>query len=75
MKELTILFPHQLYYPHPALEKKRGVVLVEEALFFTQYHFHKQKLILHRASLRAFQELLEKKGFSAILLQLKDHTN
>lgn len=64
MKELTILFPHQLYYPHPALEKKRGVVLVEEALFFTQYHFHKQKLILHRASLRAFQELLEKKGFS-----------
>jgi len=64
MKELTILFPHQLYFPHPALEINRPVLLIEEALFFTQFHFHKQKLILHRASLRAFQELLEKKGFT-----------
>lgn len=72
MKELTIIFPHQLHFPHPALEIKRPVVLIEEALFFTQYHFHKQKLILHRASLRAFQEMLEKKGFSVSYIAATD---
>jgi deoxyribodipyrimidine photolyase-related protein len=59
----TLLFPHQLHRSHPALNEKRTVCLVEESLFFSQYPFHKQKLVFHRASMKAYQEELEKKAF------------
>ncbi|MFM7511576.1 MAG: cryptochrome/photolyase family protein [Bacteroidota bacterium] len=75
MREITILFPHQLHYPHPVLEKNRPVFLIEESLFFSQFHFHKQKLVLHRASLKSFQELLEKKGFTVVYIAATDATH
>ena len=60
--EAVIIFPHQLFQQHPALKKERKIFLVEEALFFNQYNFHKQKLVLHRASMQFyFQWLIEKK--------------
>ena len=34
MKEILIIYPHQLFKKHPGLNKKRPVVLVEESLFF-----------------------------------------
>jgi len=37
MKEITIVFPHQLFEMHPACSKTRPVYLVEEYLFFNQY--------------------------------------
>ena len=57
MKEITIIFPHQLYKKHPAIKSGRTVYLVEESLFFNQYNFHQQKIILHRLlqSLRQIQ--------------------
>ena len=62
--EYLLLFPHQLYREHPALQAGRPVAVLEEPLFFTQFHFHQQKLVLHRASMRAYQQLLEKQGFA-----------
>jgi deoxyribodipyrimidine photolyase-related protein len=35
-----------------------AAVMVEEFLFFKQYAFHKQKLALHRASMRAYRQKL-----------------
>ncbi len=58
MQSVTIIFPHQLFKQHPALAPNRAVYLVEEGLFFTQYRFHQQKLILHRASMKAYQDYL-----------------
>ena len=52
--EVLLLFPNQLYREHPALQPARPVALLEEGLFFTQFHFHQQKLVLHRASMRAY---------------------
>lgn len=60
---LTLIFPHQLFRNHPALDKTRTVVLVEEFLFFRQYNFHKQKLCFHRASMQFYREWLEQQGF------------
>ncbi len=60
MKSATIIFPHQLYSANPATEKGRIVFLVEEYLYFRQYKFHKQKLVLHRASMKRYEELLNK---------------
>lgn len=62
MQEATLVFPHQLYDPHPAIGAGRPVLLVEEWLFFRQYRFHRQKLVLHRASLRAYADRLRGDG-------------
>jgi deoxyribodipyrimidine photolyase-related protein len=61
--ECTLVFPHQLFRSHPAVKPGRDVVLVEEWLFFRQYRFHQQKIILHRASMQAFRDRLENAGF------------
>lgn len=62
--QVTLIFPHQLFKEHPAIKKGQVIYLIEEELFFTQYKFHKQKLLLHRASMRAYQEQLEQQGYS-----------
>lgn len=72
MNEITLVFPHQLFRNHPALEKKRPVYLVEEWLFFSQYHFHKQKLILHRASMKYYSTYLQEKGFTIQYIESTD---
>ncbi len=61
MKSATIIFPHQLYATNSAIAKGHKVFLVEEYLYFRQYKFHKQKLVLHRASMKQYEELLKKK--------------
>lgn len=48
-----ILFPHQLFDGNALLARGGDAYLVEDALFFRQYPFHKHKLILHRASMKA----------------------
>lgn len=64
MQSATLIFPHQLFKTHPALVPGEPVFLLEEFLFFKLYPFHKKKLILHRASMKAYQQSLEQKGFT-----------
>ncbi len=66
--QATLIFPHQLFQEHPALHPGRSVVMVEEYLFFRQYLFHKQKILLHRASMRYYAEQLQAKGYEVIYL-------
>jgi deoxyribodipyrimidine photolyase-related protein len=61
---VTIIFPHQLFQNHPALQKGRVIYLAEEWLFFRQYNFHKQKLVLHRASMRFYENWLQQNEFT-----------
>jgi deoxyribodipyrimidine photolyase-related protein len=63
MNQATLIFPHQLWLEHPGLRPDRMLVLVEDPLFFTQYAFHIKKRIFHRASMRAYEELLRGKGY------------
>lgn len=60
---VCIIFPHQLFKNHPALSADRKILLVEEWLFFRQYRFHKQKIMLHRASMKQYQQELVLQGF------------
>ena len=64
MKKLiaAIVYPHQLWDKHPALSAASIVLLVEDPLFFTQYRFHAQKLVLHRASMTEFAQQCERLG-------------
>jgi deoxyribodipyrimidine photolyase-related protein len=59
----SIVFPHQLFREHPALSQGRIVYLVEEWLFFHQYRFHQQKLLLHRATMRMYADYLTEQGY------------
>lgn len=62
MSAVVLIFPHQLFKDHPCLDKASDVYLVEEFLYFRQYNFHVKKLVLHRAGMKYYQELLEKTG-------------
>ena len=66
MKSITLIFPHQLFEANPALSKDRPVALVEEFLFFKHYTFHKQKLCLHRATMRAYEAFLRAEGYTIL---------
>ena len=59
----SLIFPHQLYQDIPHLQKDRKIYLVEENLYFQQYNFHQKKLVLHRASMKFYEQFLIKKGF------------
>ena len=57
MKTL-ILYPNQLFKNIENLKDKK-VLLIEEPLFFSQYNFHIQKLVLHRASMKFYETYLK----------------
>ncbi len=68
-----LVFPNQLFSRHPGLKRNpRKVVFIEDSLFFGDSHypakFHKQKLWLHRASMKRQQALLADQGFDTIYL-------
>ena len=64
MFTVRLVFPHQLFLEHLEAEKGTEFVLVEDDLFFRQYDFHAQKLILHRASMRRFAARLHDAGYA-----------
>ena len=69
MKEAAIIFPHQLFKNHPAIKKGREIYLVEEWLYFNQFNFHQKKLMLHRASMKAYEAYLVKNGFEVVYVE------
>ncbi len=75
MKSTLILYPHQLY-PVEFLPEVDTVFLVEDPLYFgvdSEYplRMHKQKLILHRASMRRYvQEVLWPAGYKVEYIEL-----
>ncbi len=71
MPAITLVFPHQLFEHHPAVARGRPVLLLEDDLFFTHYRFHQQKLLLHRASLKAYQAHLTSSGFDVRYLEVE----
>ena len=58
MHTIFLLFPHQLFKEIALLKQAETVYLIEEYLFFNQYKFHKQKLLLHRASMKYYEKYL-----------------
>jgi len=58
-----LIFPHQLFKDTDYLDKSQPIFLVEEFLFFRQYKFHKQKIALHRATMKFYEAYLTKQKF------------
>ena len=72
MTAVTLIFPHQLFKTHPAVCTTRKVFLIEEILFFKQYAFHQQKLLLHRASMQEYCNYLTDKKISVDYIDTKN---
>lgn len=65
--ELTLIHPHQLFAKHPAVANGRAIRLIEDPLFFGNdarwpAAMHRQKLVLHRASMKAYAAELTAAG-------------
>lgn len=62
-----IIFPHQLYTIPQLPYGTKEIYLIEHPYFFShpnpKIKYHKQKLVLHRASMRAYFDQLKKKGY------------
>ena len=58
MKQINILFPHQLFQESPLFGKDATFYLIEEYLFFKKYLFHKQKIAFHRATMKRYADFL-----------------
>lgn len=71
---IFILYPNQLFKNVDNLKNKR-VLLVEEPLFFTQYNFHIQKLILHRASMKFYENFLKKQNIEIEYFEDESYLN
>lgn len=68
-----LVFPNQLFAEHPGLQAEPGqVVLVEDSLFFGDNRyplkFHKQKIWLHRATMKRYEHALRARGFNTLYL-------
>jgi deoxyribodipyrimidine photolyase-related protein len=76
--DVTWVFPHQLFARHPALAEGRAVMLIEHPLYFGNdakwpLAVHRQRLVLHRASMRAFAEELRGKGHRVSYVETSGH--
>lgn len=61
-KKTFLVFPHQLFESEELFNTAARVILVEDHHFFGRMNFHKQKLIFHRATMKAYAASLKKKG-------------
>lgn len=74
MTDITLIFPDQLFLKHPCLASKRIIYLVEEFLFFKVQPFHKQRLVLLKAGMRRYAEMLRQKQIELIYISSRDLT-
>ena len=75
MKKIFLIFPHQLFQDIQLLKEYEVIYLIEEYLFFHQYRFHQQKLVLHRASMKYYQRYLEQQNIKVIYLEAAEGQN
>lgn len=64
-----LIYPHQLFSEHPVVGVSDEVWLIEDPLFFRLYRFHAQKLVLHRASMKAFEAALRKSKVKVVYVE------
>lgn len=62
MYSVFFVYPHQLFDLHLNAPSDSIFYLLEDPLYFCQYKFHKQKIVLHRASMKYFEASLHEKG-------------
>lgn len=73
MKRVNLILPNQLFRDLSLLEKNNKTFLVEEAEFFTVYKYNKNKLVLHRASMKFYEKYLKSRGFDVEYVEFNEN--
>jgi len=78
MKQVSIIFPNQLFRESPILKIDCQILILEDSLFFGNDKFHKlinhkNKLVFHRASMLAYKKYLEISGFKVLYIENKNN--
>lgn len=63
VSSLYIVLPHHLFREPPIPGEVETVLLLEEPLLFTQFRFHRGKLVYHRATMGHYAEYLRSLGY------------
>lgn len=76
VQKRLLVFPNQLFRQHPGFASQPDeVVLIEDSLFFGDerypMNFHKQKLWLHRASMKRYERFLHELGFQTRYIEFQ----
>lgn len=64
---LFIIFPNTLFEDIKTIEtlindnKLQKILIIEDSTYFTKFKFHKQKLILHRSTMKYYYDFLQNK--------------
>ena len=66
--EAVIVYPHQLFPDPNWMGHIEHVYVVEDPLLFRQYRFCRQKLLLHRASMKRYADGLKKLGKAVVYI-------
>ncbi len=79
MSSAILIFPHQLFKHHPALARGGEIYLIEDPLFFGNDPYwptamHQQKLMLHRASMKAYAAELNARGIAIHYIEVPEHS-
>ncbi|MBA3238427.1 MAG: cryptochrome/photolyase family protein [Parachlamydiaceae bacterium] len=72
MTDITLIFPDQLFLKHPCVASGRPIYLVEEFLFFKIQPFHKQRLVLMRAAMRKYAQMLCENHHEVVYISSND---
>ena len=72
MKKAFLIYPHQLFEDITRLKTSDIVFLIEEPLYFSEFKFHKQKLVLHRASMQKYKQYLEANKIQVKYLEFQE---
>lgn len=73
MEEVNLIFPNQLFEESPLLVNGFDNYLWESNLHFTHYKFHKKKLLLHRASMKFYEDHLNSKNINVNYLEVSEY--
>jgi deoxyribodipyrimidine photolyase-related protein len=72
MSKFHLVLPNQLFQDLSLISSDSVILILEEFLFFKQFKFHKQKLLLHRVTMKKYQDYLENKGFTVEYIEAVD---
>lgn len=58
---IIITFPNGLFEDNTLINRNSTVYIYEHPIFFTKYNYHKLKLILHRATMKYYEDFIKNK--------------
>jgi deoxyribodipyrimidine photolyase-related protein len=61
--EIIIIYPNSLFENNNLIHdiNVTDIYILEDPIYFTEYKYHKMKLVLHRASMKYYKDFIDKK--------------